>query len=162
MIIRYDNHSVTIEANQLQKKISALRQRGQLLTIFSGTVWIVSGAILLILVLVAALGWWGGSNLRTLGWIGTIIGIVAIALGTLVLPLKKIARREAVARRIGEIDPRFASDILSASELAHDPAGHAFSPVLVVGHLRAARNSLSSMPRDLIFPVRLLTLPATE
>ena len=82
MITRYDNHSVTVEANQLQKKITALKQRGQLLTICSGTVWVVSGTILLLLVLVAALGWWGGSNLRTLGWIGTIIGIVAIAIGT--------------------------------------------------------------------------------
>ncbi len=159
MNTQFDNHSIDHEARQLQKRIALLKQRGQLLTVVSGTVWVLTGSILLILTLVAALGWWGGSGLRALGWIATGIGVFSIAIGTLVLPLKKLTHRASVTKRIGEIDPSFASDILTASELAGKTSGNLFSPVLVVGHLRSARKILAGMPNSQIFSTRSLTLP---
>jgi hypothetical protein len=159
MNTQFDNHSIDREARQLQKMISILKRRGQLLTVVSGTVWVATGSIFFVLALVAALGWWGGSGLRALGWIVTGIGVLSIAIGTLVLPLMRLTRRAAVAKRIGDIDPSFASDILTATELAGETADNLFSPVCVVGHLRTARKALSSMPRDRVFSTRSLTLP---
>ncbi len=157
----YDNHSIDHEARKLLNNITVLKRRGQWLTVLKGAVWVLTGSILLILTLVAALGWWGGSSLRAFGWIGTGLGIISIVIGTLVLPLRKLTRREAVAKHVGEIQPSFASDILTAHELANAPTGNMFSPVLVAGHLKAAQRTLSEIPDSHIFSIRLLTVPTT-
>ncbi|MCP4602029.1 MAG: hypothetical protein GY847_16185 [Proteobacteria bacterium] len=155
-----DTRSCAKEAQQLLELLMLLRRRGQLLTLLSGMGWILAGGSLLILALVTALGWWGGSSLRALGWIGVGAGIVGLVATSLVLPLFQIARREAVARWIGQSFPALASDVLSANQLAVASGTDVFSGALVAGHLQSVYQTLSDVPREQIYTVRSLIWPA--
>ncbi len=158
---RRDNRPFNQEAEQLLLLMMTLRRRGQLLSLLRGLGWIIAGVALLFLVFITALGWWGGSSIRALGWVGIGAGILGLITGALVLPLLHIARREAVARRIGRSIPDLASDVLSANQLATAPDTDVFSKTLVAGHLRSVHKALSSIPKRQIYSERSLIWPAT-
>ncbi|MCP4675943.1 MAG: hypothetical protein GY854_10640 [Deltaproteobacteria bacterium] len=154
------DNPMNLEAEKLLELLAQLRRRGQMLVTLRGTSWLLAGGSVLLLALITALGWWGGANLRALGWVGVGAGLVGLALAVLVIPLVHLRRPEAVARRIGQAFPNLASDMLSASQLATSPDASVFSEALVAGHLRSSHEALTSVSREQIYPVRSLIGPA--
>jgi hypothetical protein len=149
-----------MEANQLVGALLGLRRRGQWLTLLGGVGWTFAGYTALFLGLVAALGWWGGSNLRALGWVAVGLGTLGLLVIALVLPLVHLSRPEAVALRIGRSFPQLASDVLSASQLAGSRSTGSFAEALVIGHLKSVREMVSSLPSSRIYSARSLIWPS--
>ena len=160
MKAHYDNSSFSLEALKLLEFFARLKHRAQILAFLCGLSWLFAGGILLFLAFIAALGWWGGSDLRALGWLGVGVGIIGIVTVTLIIPLLNLARREAVARRIGSTHPDLASDALSASQLASNPGNPSFSPLLVKRHLYSVHEILSGIPSGHVYSARSLIWPA--
>ncbi len=154
------NGLVNREADELLESLRQLRRRGQLLTALKGAAWVSAGGLALFLALVTALGWWGGTALRALGWVGVAAGVLSLVVAALILPLVHLSRRHAVAQRIGYSFPSLASDVLSASQLATSGHGGAFSSELVAGHLHNVHTALTRVPREQIYPLSSLVWPA--
>jgi hypothetical protein len=155
----YDKRSVDRAAAKLGNLLTLLKRRGQILTFLTGAIWIVSGMILLIELMVSTLGWWGGSVFRAVGWSTFGVGTAALTLTTLVIPLRLLARRDAVAKRIGEVFPIMASDVLSASQLIDSTRRLHFSRDLAAHHLKTVEAELSSIPRGQVFSAGNLIWP---
>ncbi len=154
------NPSMENEATLLQESLRRLKYRGQVLTLIGGVAWTASGAIALLIALVATLGWFGGDALRAVGW--GLLGVVTSVLlaGVLVRPLLRLRREGAVARHIGTAYPALASDVLSADQLATGVSDERFSKELLTNHLKRVTESLLAIPASRIFPTRPLLLPS--
>ncbi len=153
------------EATSLTDKVRRLKTRGLVITCFCGFIWIISALILSASAFTAALGWWGGSTTRILGWTLIISGIFATALLGLMQPIRKLRRKDAVLLRIGEVYPHMASDVRTAGQLAAIGVSGLiettrFSPILVAEQLTMVHRFLDDiMPQGLVFPLRRLLPP---
>ncbi|MDJ0763076.1 MAG: hypothetical protein QNJ97_08825 [Myxococcota bacterium] len=155
-----DNHGVTEAGSELLAIFAGLKRRGQILTLISGLGWVLAGVALLLFGFIVALGWFGGTGLRALSWVVIILGTVALSTLGLLLPLLNLSQSEAVARKIGQLFPDLASDVLTANQLALAPHQAGFSQDLVLRHLRMVHQAITEIPiGGVIFPMRSLTWP---
>jgi hypothetical protein len=154
------DNSRLVDADEILGSLTSLRRRGRALALVSGIGWVAVCGVILTTALVAALGWWGGAAVRALGWSVVLTGVAVIGLMAVLVPLKRIASLDAVARRIGRASPAHASDVLSACQLAASRTTSVFSRVLLTRHLAAVRQLLAQIPAHRVFPARLLAAPA--
>lgn len=154
------NNSVDIARNRLIASMNKIRRRGQWFAGLRGFGWIVGGATLLFVAQVTALGWWGGSDLRTLSWVTLFIGIFALTITALAIPFVQYSRRNAIAYRIGKTYPDLLSDVLSASQLAASPNTQAFSEALIAQHFTEVERKIVEVPQNTLFPLRTIVPPA--
>ncbi|MDD5306701.1 MAG: hypothetical protein PHU25_05205 [Deltaproteobacteria bacterium] len=148
-------------AEEIGRILSQLRRRGEALAAVSGSAWILAGGVVLFDSLVVALGWWGGNVCRVLGWIGFLGGLAVLAGAGLVAPLRDLARKDAIARRLGAVWRELASDVLTASQLASRGSRRDFSPALVARHFDGVLLAIADTPASRVFPARVLVWPAT-
>jgi len=153
------NRSSAAPADEVVLRLRALRRRGWILAGLRGLAWIGVGLTAMVTALVAALGWWGGSELRVLGWVVIAVGLAVILAFGVLLPLLRIASLDSVARRVGRSFPELASDVLSASQLARLGPRSAFSADLVDRHLEGVARRLDLTPPARVFPLRGLIYP---
>ncbi len=164
MRVEKNNTSASRNAHQVLETLLNLQRFGQRVMLLSGLGWTIAGSLLLSIGFVFALGWWGGTLWRVLGWSVVVAGMVFLSFLTLLWPLKSLVNLEFVAKRIGQILPERASDILSASQLAGSwvsaPGRFPFSEALAARHFHLVGTQLTAVPPAQIFPLQRLIGPA--
>ncbi len=161
MMAAQDNTAVRDEATRLRERLAGLKSRGLLIAWLGGCGWSVSAFGILFLMLVTALGWWGGTLLRIAGWSFLGLATLAVVVTRLVLPVRQLRQPDSVARGIGRRHPERRSDLLSASQLVQDPQIAAFEPSLLFSLFRSAQQMLVEvMPHRTVFTLRRLLWPA--
>lgn len=154
------NNAIDIARNRLFVAMKRLRRRALLHAGLRGAGWIAGGTTLLFVGMVTALGWWGGTDLRSLSWFSLLTGAVFLTITALGIPLIQYSRRNAIAYRIGKKFPNLFSDVLSASQLAASEDMRRFSESLIVQHFKDVETKLVTIPSNTLFPLKAMLPPA--
>lgn len=140
-------------------RLLSLKRRGKALVFLGGTAWTAVALILTAAGFMAALGWWGGGELRAAGWISMLAVTLVVGTWKIVLPVKRLSGADSVARRIGAARPGIASGILSASQFVSGGPIDGFSRDLLSRHLAESSAKLDSVPVREVFPARMAAVP---
>jgi hypothetical protein len=159
MNLRGDN-SRSGDGGEILAALESLRRRGRALAAVSGLGWIAACGVVLVTILTAALGLWGGAAVRGLGWTAVVVGVAVVGALALLAPLRRVASLAAVARAVGTTYPAHASDVLSACQLASSAATGSFSARLLDRYLGSVRALLGQIEFHRVFPARNLAPPA--
>ncbi|MBN2344360.1 MAG: DUF4175 family protein [Deltaproteobacteria bacterium] len=153
-----DNSSLSA-ADKVSALIREYRRRATWQVAIQAILWLSSAVGLLSILLLFALGWWGGSHIRISGLLLWMLIIGAVLLYTLILPLRNLHRPSQMARRIGDACPSARSAIISADELLHRGVDQPFSRYLLQAHLERTYQTMAHISPSAVLPPSKLLLP---
>lgn len=151
----------TTSDDKILSLLSSLKRRAQILAALRGIFFLFAGFIFFATVFIGAMGWWGGSFLRILGWVSLFLSTTGSIYFFLYRPLKNLTSLESVAQKIGKVYTEKASDVLSACQFALSNSRQHFSPFLVHQHILKSISFLSAINKSKIFPSTILILPVS-